>query len=174
MRIDLASAGRHQDFSFDRRFQVETTDGKECSCRAKVLATVVKTDEKIILEVKVDSGVEVMCSRCLDIFTMPVQLSYALMLRHAGEGGAGTEGEEKILKEGEENDYDVLPRVREEIVLALPIKLLCSEDCEGLCPRCGINLNRDSCDCEREEGDPRWAPLRKLLKKEERKKAQGE
>ena len=47
--------------------------------------------------------------------------------------------------------------------LSLPFRFLCSEDCKGLCPRCGKNLNEGPCDCEEKEVDPRLEPLRRLL-----------
>ena len=50
----------------------------------------------------------------------------------------------------------------EEFLLALPVKALCSEDCKGLCPECGHNLNTGPCACSRDQGDPRLAALRNL------------
>lgn len=50
----------------------------------------------------------------------------------------------------------------EEFALSLPVKPLCREDCKGLCPTCGANLNEGSCGCVRDEGDPRLAVLRSL------------
>ena len=50
----------------------------------------------------------------------------------------------------------------EEFLLALPLKPLCSENCQGICPKCGTNLNLSSCNCQKEEGDPRLAILRNI------------
>jgi uncharacterized protein len=52
--------------------------------------------------------------------------------------------------------------VRDYALLALPMKKLCSEDCKGLCPKCGKNLNDGSCNCKDEKIDSRWEPLQKL------------
>jgi uncharacterized protein len=57
--------------------------------------------------------------------------------------------------------YDLEPLVREDILLFLPSKVLCREDCLGICHRCGKDLNDGPCDCEREY-DPRWDVLRQL------------
>ena len=46
------------------------------------------------------------------------------------------------------------------------MEILCAEDCKGLCPICGANLNIEECGCERDETDPRWAPLNELLNDE--------
>ncbi len=66
---------------------------------------------------------------------------------------------------GEHVDLDDL--VREQILLALPTRQLCRDDCKGLCPTCGANLNQTTCDCSAEEIDPRFAALAQLLAEEE-------
>ncbi len=71
------------------------------------------------------------------------------------------------LMEYYENDIiDVGPVFHDSICLSVPMKPLCKDDCKGLCPICGINLNEEYCSCGEEKSDPRWAPLKKLLKKE--------
>jgi uncharacterized protein len=57
---------------------------------------------------------------------------------------------------------DVPSLAREAIVLALPEKLLCRDDCPGLCPHCGVERGDGSCDCEEETSDPRWDKLKGL------------
>ncbi len=59
------------------------------------------------------------------------------------------------------------PLVQSDISLELPTKLLCQEDCRGLCPKCGKNLNEGSCGCETKEVDPRFAKLLQLLQEEQ-------
>ena len=51
-----------------------------------------------------------------------------------------------------------------DILLSLPTKIICKEDCEGLCPSCGINRNVDTCECQKKQVDPRLAKLGELLK----------
>ena len=55
---------------------------------------------------------------------------------------------------------DLAPLLREEVILAVPMGVLCRSDCAGLCPVCGQNLNEGTCDCEQDDIDPRWAVLR--------------
>jgi uncharacterized protein len=50
----------------------------------------------------------------------------------------------------------------EQVLLAIPMKIICRSDCKGLCPHCGANLNSDECRCESHPGDPRMAPLARL------------
>jgi uncharacterized protein len=52
--------------------------------------------------------------------------------------------------------------LREQVLLALPVRTLCRPDCRGLCPRCGEDRNRHTCTCEEGPSDPRWAPMAEL------------
>ena len=60
------------------------------------------------------------------------------------------------------NEIDLWPDLREAMVLALPMKPLCSEDCRGICPTCGKDLNNGECRCGKRSMDPRWEGLLKL------------
>ena len=79
--------------------------------------------------------------------------------------------EETELQNSENDDYivskdgfiDVDEALVEQIFLELPLRHLCKEDCKGLCPKCGCNLNSETCSCELTEPDPRFDVLRKLL-----------
>jgi uncharacterized protein len=84
----------------------------------------------------------------------------------AGEGEsamASDEGEADliIIKDGE-HLVDISEVMRQAVMLAIPLKPLCKEECRGLCPSCGVNLNEESCDCKNEEPDDRWEGLRNL------------
>ena len=74
-----------------------------------------------------------------------------------------------LLTDTIESRYDIFPRVLEAVLLELPIRVLCREDCKGLCSACGANLNEGACDCPKEEPDPRWRDLRKLLRNDDTK-----
>ena len=73
----------------------------------------------------------------------------------------------------EDGFLDMDEQLREQLEMEFPMRFLCREDCKGLCPKCGKNLNEGECDCDHTEIDPRLEPLRKLLaemKKEENNK----
>lgn len=75
----------------------------------------------------------------------------------------GEEDFSPLIREGKNGlEFDAGSLLWEQFVLALPVKPLCSEDCKGLCPVCGQNLNQGDCECPKDEGDPRLAPLRKV------------
>jgi uncharacterized protein len=109
---------------------------------------------------------EVSCARCLEPVPQEVSRSFDLLYRPLGvdrrkEEVSISEAETEIgYYEGEGLELeDVL---REQVLLAVPIKTVCRIDCKGLCPRCGQNLNEGSCTCQPQQEDPRWYALRDL------------
>jgi uncharacterized protein len=97
---------------------------------------------------------------------MPVDVSIKLIIQ-LGERSELPEGMEEedfvVIPATGEARYDLFPRVREELILDMPIKLLCREDCKGLCSKCGADLNEGACGCPGAPVDRRWGPLRNLL-----------
>lgn len=123
--------------------------------------------DRITLTGRVKAAVEIECDRCLSPLSVPVDQSFDLL--YAPPTRPGSAHDEKELGEddlsvsfyqGQAIDLDDL--VREQIELALPMGRLCAEDCRGLCPHCGVNLNREQCDCSTIEIDTRWAALKDL------------
>mgnify|MGYP000003282166 FL=1 len=119
----------------------------------------------------VKTTVEGRCSRCLDKVTQTVETVLAEQLLYAKDAylydhlAVGELEEQFYLYE---NDlFDISEIVRESILAALPMKILCRDDCRGLCLKCGQNLNRGQCDCDTTEIDPRLAILAKLKATEE-------
>src|SRR5262245_44767148 len=113
--------------------------------------------------------VESLCARCLEPVTNTVSGAFDLLYRPQGVDARGEEA--SISKAETEIGYyqgeglhleDV---VKEQILLALPAKQVCSEDCKGLCPQCGRNLNVESCHCASTMPDPRWSALQDIRKK---------
>jgi uncharacterized protein len=109
------------------------------------------------------------CGRCLEPYTAPVQTDFDLLLVPAPQG-AGPAEEELSAEEldldfyqGETVDLEAI--IREQIILMVPLKPLCQEDCQGLCPVCGTNLNREACSCRVEKSTSPFAPLAKLKEK---------
>jgi len=104
------------------------------------------------------------CARCLERYTFDIAADFSFVLVPRSpmpvEVGLNEEDLELSFYEGEE--VDVSPLVLEQIVLALPTRPLCRDDCRGLCPQCGINRNNETCDCVIQQGDPRLAVLRNL------------
>jgi len=94
---------------------------------------------------------------------------------HTGERLNKTGVDEDAFIIDEQNILDIQEAVRQYELVSQPIKPLCKEDCAGLCPTCGINLNEKRCACKTETLDPRWEALLKLQvgKVEKRRVARG-
>jgi uncharacterized protein len=101
------------------------------------------------------------CNRCLKEFVKPVEVSFAENYRQADDHVC-MEGDD-VFFQGDE--IDITDLVRETLLLSEPLKMLCSEECKGLCPKCGADLNTHPCSCERDVIDPRLAALQQLLQK---------
>lgn len=116
---------------------------------------------------RIRARAEVECSRCLSSVEIPVETAFDVTYVPATDYEAKDAAEllEEDLNlsvfEGEAIDIDDL--VREQLLLALPARALCQEECKGLCPVCGGNKNMQACECEPLEIDPRWAALKNLV-----------
>ena len=125
--------------------------------------------EDIRLVGNVEAHLEFSCARCLEPVTHDVNRSFDLIFRPQGVDRRGNEvaiseadtelgyyqGEGLLLEDA----------LREQVLLATPVRALCREDCKGLCPQCGHNLNVEQCNCEQHVSDPRWAALNDIKKK---------
>jgi uncharacterized protein len=170
MELDLVHFDDRETFSFHEGFSVPTEEGGTAQCDARVTGTVVRMGSRIVLDAHVDCKINVACSRCLGEFDLPVDARFGLIF-HRGDRAhlpedVDVDDDFILLTEASEKLYDIFPRVREAVILELPIRFLCREECRGLCSRCGANLNEGDCNCEAESGDPRWGPLKKLLRKD--------
>jgi uncharacterized protein len=112
---------------------------------------------------------EVRCARCLEPVLQDVKNSFDLIYRPLGSDAGVHErsiggGDAEIgYYEGE--GLQLEDALREQVLLALPIKTICREDCKGLCPHCGSNLNNETCSCATSVEDPRWTALKDLRDK---------
>ena len=101
------------------------------------------------------------CDRCLTHFNFDIEQTIDLVLT----------SDENILDKEEEDIYkitesratvDITESVRQNLLLSLPVKRVCSSKCKGLCPQCGQNLNLNTCNCTHETIDPRWEALKQV------------
>jgi DUF177 domain-containing protein len=114
----------------------------------------------------VKTMLELPCSRCLEPFLWPVDahfdLRYQPHAHNTGEGEREIEEDDLTTAFYEDEQIDLGQLMGEQFYLSLPMKPLCGDGCKGLCPVCGTNLNRETCDCKRTWDDPRLAALREL------------
>jgi uncharacterized protein len=135
----------------------------------KLAFDIYKDKDQFRLIGSVQTTLELPCSRCLDPFTWPVDSSFDLRYqphaRNTGEGEREIEEDDLTTAFYENDTIDLGQLMREQFYLALPMKPLCGDDCKGLCPTCGTNWNKGTCQCTNSWEDPRLAAL-KTLKRE--------
>lgn len=141
-------------------------DGEQAalSRAARVEGRASRRGEEIRVRGHVETGVRVGCDRCLAPVEMPLEVEFETAFIPQERAAGQADHVELLVEdmglaafEGDAVDLDEL--VREQILLALPNRQLCREDCRGLCPDCGADLNAGRCGCARDEADPRWAAL---------------
>jgi uncharacterized protein len=125
---------------------------------------VAKDKDQFRVAGRIETVLELPCSRCLEPFRWPVDAPFDLRYQPRSRK---TVADEREIEEDDfstafyENDaLDLGQLMSEQFYLALPMKPLCRPDCRGLCSQCGTNLNRDGCGCERGWADPRLAAFR--------------
>ncbi len=101
------------------------------------------------------------CDRCLEDYTDNFSVSYKLYYSKLDYQDSESD-DYRFLSENAD-EIDLTDSIIENLLLAVPMKKVCAEDCSGLCPNCGVNLNIEKCDCEKERIDPRWEKLKKLI-----------
>jgi len=159
---DIPEEGLSVDF--ERRIESMGVDS-----RASVILTRIGVD--VIVSGQVDMQIPLECGRCLGEFSL--DLSTPVELTYTGRPPEMDEevelSEEDLLRVFMDDEIDLGHLVEEQALLNIPMRPLCSEECKGLCPKCGADLNIEECQCPKETGDPRMQVLRKLLNKGENK-----
>ena len=140
------------DFEFDAPLQSE--------------ARILKTGQSILIEGKLRTSLRLRCVRCLSEFIYPLSSTYEFTLHSIGERALPEEAEldredmEKSFFEGGEIHLSEI--ACEQVFLEIPYQPLCHEECKGLCPICGKDLNLASCDCVKDEFHSGFSALKKL------------
>lgn len=118
---------------------------------------------RVLIEGNAEYTLSIPCSRCLESVptVVPVEIHVSLDFNE-NSGEEADEFDEEGYLNGYNLNVDLL--VVDEILLAFPDKVLCSEDCKGLCMKCGQNLNQGECGCDRESLDPRMAAIQDIFK----------
>ena len=109
---------------------------------------------------RIEGDVALECSRCLTDTVAHVNDEAHIIFAEVGD--ENTDDPDVYRLDPTAAELDLRPAIREQWLLAAPSFALCREDCKGLCPRCGVDLNAGPHDCSQQEADPRWNALRKL------------
>ena len=125
------------------------------------------TGECFLVKGKAKAKMQMTCARCLESNIAPVQADILEEFRHAQQDSHDHESEAEWEDEDVQEFRGLVLRldevVLENLLLSVPIKSLCKDDCHGLCPQCGHNLNEGKCDCVIDDINPKMDILRKLL-----------
>jgi len=168
MKLKLGQITGRETFSFEESFELPEYESGSLKCDSIVTAVVTSMGSRYLLEADVKCDLHGKCGRCLEDCVSDVNI-YIEIIFQRGENvnvAPPDQGESDLVLLSSEEGYcyDIFPRVQESIMLSIPMTILCGEDCKGLCPICGVNLNVEECGCKTAEIDPRWAPLKRLMK----------
>ncbi len=160
VRPILHTPGRRLEFRFELDLSDLEFDGRAPVSRpVAVEGEVRNTADLLELSLTARTTLDAVCDRCGKEFSQDKEIEYRCMLAEELQNG---ESDEIVLLEDGKVDAGDLARTA--FILGMDSKTLCSEDCKGLCPRCGADWNLGPCSCQKEP-DPRLAALAKLLDK---------
>jgi uncharacterized protein len=167
MKINISklSDGEH-NYTFITKPSELEIDERRFNKPVYVEVTLEKSRRQIFLKANVYTVGRFQCDRCVEDFDLVLENSYRMYYVYSEEESKKYEPDEVMVITPETNEIEISDDVRQMVLLSVPMKLLCYEECLGLCPRCGKNLNFEVCTCKVEEIDPRWAPLLKLMEDE--------
>lgn len=169
MQIDLSNAFVRDDqvlnFSVSLEMNTISYDFGEYPIRKKepvVLEIKHKTKRQIVLEGSTEVVLGIPCDRCLEEVPAKFEIEFSkeIDFNHLDED---EDEEQEIRNFITGYDLDVDQLIYNEILVHWPMKVLCQEDCKGICRKCGKNLNEGSCDCDQTELDPRMAAIRDIF-----------
>jgi uncharacterized protein len=125
-----------------------------------------RTNQGLLVDGWVDLTLELTCTRCLKEFEQPLPVKFAEQFYPTVDVVTGLPtppfDEEEIFPIDDHHQVDLTEAIRQNVLLAIPMVTLCREDCKGLCPQCGKDLNFGPCECK-PEVDARLSVLEKLL-----------
>lgn len=125
----------------------------------RITGRIYNNGQSLTLEADVAGKMVTECARCLDEIKVDVEFSVHELLSQRKENEA--DSEDIILFDGYEVELDDI--IADHFLMNISGRYLCSEDCKGLCPTCGKNLNAGDCDCDNDYIDPRWQALADIL-----------
>ncbi len=163
-------AGQEEGISADETCHVRDLQGEESAVRCRLDVMIRRSGDLYYVTVDIQGTFETFCHKCLDPVNHRLETSFDLVVQRGGankaeEFAAGME-EYIYLPQGT-HELSLDAHVYENLIVSIPMQILCNDDCKGLCAECGINLNTETCNCVR-EADYRWNVLNKLKNRYDR------
>ena len=145
MKVDITSVLKNSDERIDFDYPADFSELE-------------LADGAVTLEFCITGVLTLRCDRCASEYELPVSCPFSAMVSADSEQ---EESEKLVVAQG--NVLDIGELAQMALLLWMPTKQLCREDCRGLCPICGANLNEGECGCDRRRVDPRLEGLKKFL-----------
>jgi len=176
MKILLSSVKESsREYRLRAKMSLGGLEGRAESGEVLALVNVRPAGERWYLQGQVEGSFPFRCDRCRSPFDGKLTGEFTMIVLAKLQGDLDPEDSEEVLVLASgSQEVDLSEKVREALILDLPIRLLCDEGCKGLCPQCGANRNLEECRCEPAEADPRWSALRNLKKLMESEGEAGE
>ena len=166
MNLSGILSGERSTLAVDVSFDMDQTNNNKHDLRFSspvvLNGIIVKTDDRLVLDAKLSANVKCQCARCLDDADVSVDEDIIVYLV-SGDEIFSEEYDTYVISE---NHVDLMDLCFIEILNQIPYKLLCKEDCLGMCPVCGSNFNKVQCKCSMSDDniDVRFDKLKEMIK----------
>jgi uncharacterized protein len=161
IRISQLSEGIHNYQLISHPSELELAENFQASIT--VDASLEKTKRQLYLRASVSTKAQFQCDRCSNDFELPIQTSYSICYAYDETDSTELPDDELRVVHLGTPYLHLADDVRDCIMLAVPMKLVCKDECKGLCPHCGVDMNYESCSCAEETTDSRFEVLRTLI-----------
>lgn len=166
MKINVAQQLKEHIGSV-RWYTINELIDKDCHVQGKI--QLLRTNRSILVTGDLKASHRAICSRCTEEFNNEMMLTleeeYLLPRHMPSEDTPAVHHEIGICSIDENNILDLNEAINQQILISMPMKPICKQNCAGLCVQCGCNLNYESCTCIPIDPDSPWAPLKALLQK---------
>ena len=158
-------SGSARTFEVDEAWTL--TEGAHVS-RVRGTVSMLRTDKGIWVSATLDSRAPCTCNRCLKEYQQPVHMAieeeyFPVVDVDTGAAGDRSGDGDEVFYVDHNHILDLREAARQYAAIGIPMKPVCREDCAGICPNCGANLNESPCTCDKTTRDGRWGPLAELV-----------
>lgn len=173
MRISLSEVinlkGRSSEYSFETQSEIDYmgTVYNYGTVQPVSLKAYAVGDRSVVVEGSISLCLKLFCDRCLAGVDYPLETSFKRKFEIDSDGTACLTDDEEKVSYIDDYELDIDGLVAEEVMIGFPMKVLCSDDCRGICTKCGANLNKGECGCDRTELDPRMSIIKDLFYQKE-------
>ena len=171
IRLDVASLPEghsHKDLEEEASELDIDLEGGRLASPITVSLDITRNGDNLFLTGRATVNAVLECARCLEeySYTLEGPIGLVVVVGEDKEGGGSGEGDQEdeslVRVPGGSRYIDLADEIRSELLVRIPIKPLCTEECKGLCSTCGTNLNCDKCSCQNSRRESRWDALKNL------------